>query len=55
MRSDIELLGYAPQFVSHDMRLNSSEIVKVDVYYLPLNTQSPSATMTFDYRTISEE
>jgi len=36
IRADLELLGYEPQCVSHDLRLNSSEIVQVSVYRLPL-------------------
>lgn len=34
--ADLQLLGYAPQCLSHDLRLNSSEITKVSVYCLPL-------------------
>ena len=34
--ADLELLGYAPQFVNHDLRLDSFEIIKVSVYCLPL-------------------
>jgi hypothetical protein len=30
-----ELLGYAPQCLSHDLRLNSLKIIKVSVYCLP--------------------
>ena len=36
IRADLELLGYVPQCISHDLRLNSSEIKKVTVYRLPL-------------------
>jgi hypothetical protein len=36
IRADLELLGYAPQCLSHDLRSNASEIIKVSVYCLPL-------------------
>jgi hypothetical protein len=36
IREDLELLGYAPQCLSHDLRLNSLKIIKVSVYCLPL-------------------
>jgi hypothetical protein len=36
IRADLELLGYAPQCLSHDLRLHASEIIKVSVYCLPL-------------------
>jgi hypothetical protein len=48
IRADIELLGYAPQFVNHDLRLNSSELMKVAVYCLPLNTLSPPVVAPSD-------
>ena len=55
IRADIELLGYEPQFVSHDLRLNSSEIVKVAVYCLPLNMQTPPEVAPSDYGAATKE
>jgi hypothetical protein len=55
IRADIELLGYEPQFVSDDLRLNSSEIVKVAVYCLPLSMQTSTAVTPFDYGSAIKE
>jgi hypothetical protein len=41
--ADLELLGYMPQFVSRDLRLDSCEIIKVAVYCVPL-TLSPDTS-----------